>query len=68
MRGLTRVDGGRIRLGDVIVGLDGESISNENDLAAFLENKRAGERVKVTTRRDNRVLEYEIELQAPPSP
>ena len=68
MRGLTRVDGGRIRLGDVIVRLDEESISNENDLAAFLENKRAGERVAVTTRRDNRVLEYEIELQAPPSP
>ena len=68
MRGLTRVDGGRIRLGDVIVRLDEESISNENDLAAFLENKRAGERVTVTTRRDNRVLEYEIELQAPPSP
>ena len=45
-----------------------ESISDENDLAAFLENKRAGERVTVTTRRDNRVLEYEIELQAPPSP
>ncbi len=68
MRGLTRVDGGRIRLGDVIVRLDEEPISNENDLAAFLENKRAGERVTVTTRRDNRVLEYEIELQAPPSP
>ena len=42
MRGLTRVDGGRIRLGDVIVRLDEEPISNENDLAAFLENKRAG--------------------------
>jgi S1-C subfamily serine protease len=59
---------GRIRIGDVIVGIEGQEIRNENDLAASLENRRAGETVTVKTRRDNRTLEYEIELQAPPAP
>ena len=68
MRGLSRADRGRIRIGDVIVGIEGQEIHNENDLAASLENRRAGETVTVKTRRDNRTLEYEIELQAPPAP
>ncbi len=65
MRGLSRVDRGRIRLGDVIVEVEGEAIRNEEDLAEIIERKRPGDVVSVRTIRDNRLLEYQIELQAP---
>lgn len=65
MRGLTRVDQGRIRLGDVIVEVEGQPIRNEDDLAGIIEQKRPGDVVSVRTLRDNRLLDYEIELQAP---
>lgn len=68
MRGLARSERGRIVLGDVIVEVDGEAISNENDLASVIEQKQPGEIVSVVTRRDNNLLQYEIELQAPPNP
>jgi S1-C subfamily serine protease len=65
MRGLTRVERGRIRLGDVIVEIEGEAIRNENDYADVIERYEPGDVVTVTTMRDNRLREYEIELQAP---
>lgn len=68
MRGLSRVDRGRIRLGDVIVEVEGEAVRNEDDLASIIEQKRPGDVVTVKTVRDNRILEYEIELQAPTNP
>ena len=68
MRGLTRVDRGQIRLGDVIVEVEGEPIYDEDDLAEIIEQRRPGDVVTVRTLRDNRLLEYEIELQAPPNP
>lgn len=68
MRGLTRVDRGRIRLGDVIVEVEGEPVRDEDDLASIIETKRPGDVVTVRSMRDNRLLEYEIELQAPPNP
>jgi S1-C subfamily serine protease len=68
MRGLTRVDRGRIRLGDVIVEVEGEPVRDEDDLASIIETKRPGDVVTVRSMRDNRLLEYEIELQPPPSP
>lgn len=65
MRGLTRVERGRIRLGDVIVEIEGEAIRNEDDYADVIERYEPGDVVTVTTMRDNRLREYEIELQAP---
>ena len=68
MRGLARSERGRIVLGDVIVEVDGEPVRNENDLASIIEQKQPGDTVRVLTRRDNNVLSYEVELQAPPNP
>ena len=65
MRGLSRSQVGRIRLGDVIVEIDGKAVSNENDYADIMELHKQGDVVKVKTRRDNRLLEYDIQLQAP---
>lgn len=63
MRGLRETNRG-IALGDVITAIDGEPIANEDDLLNALENRRAGDVVRVTTQRDTEILTYEIELQA----
>ena len=66
MRGIVRVERGRIRLGDVIIEVAGQPVRNEDDLAAIIEQYEAGDVVEVKTRRDNRLLTYEVELQPPP--
>lgn len=65
MRGLTRVERGRIRLGDVIVEIAGEPVRNEEEYAEIIEQYELGDVVSVKTMRDNRLREYEIELQSP---
>ena len=65
MRGLSRSQRGRIQLGDVIVEIDGNKITNESDYADVMEEHRPGDIVEVITQRDNQRLHYEIELQAP---
>ncbi|MEX2470352.1 MAG: trypsin-like peptidase domain-containing protein [Pseudohongiellaceae bacterium] len=67
MRGLVRVERGRIRLGDVIIEVAGQAVRNEDDLGAIIEQFEPGDVVAVKTRRDNRILTYEIELQPPPA-
>jgi S1-C subfamily serine protease len=66
MRGLTQAQRGRIQLGDVVVEIDGQPVSNEDDYANIIEQHRPGDVVRVRTRRDNQLLDYDIELQAPP--
>ncbi|NQV68522.1 MAG: trypsin-like peptidase domain-containing protein [Pseudohongiella sp.] len=65
MRGLSRSQRGTIQLGDVIVDIGGKPVRNENDYADIMEQYKQGDIVKVQTRRDNRLLEYDIKLQAP---
>lgn len=65
MRGLSRSQRGRIQLGDVIVEIDGEAVTNESDYADVMEQHRPGDTVEVVTLRDNQRLSYQIELQAP---
>tara|TARA_B100000029_G_scaffold108613_6_gene99995 strand:- start:1229 stop:2095 length:867 start_codon:yes stop_codon:yes gene_type:complete len=65
MRGLRRVQGGQIQLGDVIVEIEGQVVADEDDYATIIEQHQSGDVVRVRTLRDNRFLEYDIELQAP---
>jgi S1-C subfamily serine protease len=65
MRGLTQNNRGWI-LGDVIIGIDGNAISNEDDLVNVLENRRAGDTVEVVSRRGNQTFEYQVRLSPPP--
>ncbi len=65
MRGLTRAERGRIRLGDVIVEIAGQPVRNEEEYAEVIEQYEPGDTVTVKTMRDNRLHEYEIELQSP---
>ncbi len=65
MRGLSRSQRGSIQLGDVIIEIDGQAVANEDDYANIMEQRRAGDVVRVRTRRDNALVDYDIELQAP---
>jgi S1-C subfamily serine protease len=59
--GLSRV-GRRINLGDVIVGIDAENITNYDDLYNALDVRKAGEIVKVRVLREGEITEIPIEL------
>lgn len=63
MRGLRETNQG-ILLGDVITEVDGEKIINEDDLLNAIENHKAGDVVRVTTKRDSETRHYDVELQA----
>jgi len=56
---------GRIRLGDIIVAIDGEKVTSENDIVLILENYQPGEVVEVSVLREDELLDFEVELDAP---
>jgi S1-C subfamily serine protease len=61
----TRVDAkGGVKLGDVIVAIDGERIETSNDLFNAMEKRAVGETVKVTVLRGETRLSMPVTLQA----
>ena len=61
----TRVDAkGEVKLGDVIVAIDGERIETSNDLVNAMEKRAVGETVKVTVLRGETRLSMPVTLQA----
>ena len=53
---------GQIELGDVIVAVDGNSISALNDLYDQLDKHRVGDRVRLTLLREGQKVEVEVAL------
>lgn len=67
LKGLTS-DGGTTFLGDVITSMDGEKISNLDDLYRFLDKKKIGETIDVTVfRRGSQVTVPVKLLPLPPT-
>ena len=64
MQGLTQSRRGWL-LGDVIISIDGNEVSNEDDLVSILEDRQAGDVVKVVSRRENQTREYDVRLLPP---
>lgn len=56
---------GRIRLGDVILEIDGEKVKSNSDLLLILENYKAGDSVKMKVLREESELETEVVLSSP---
>ncbi len=54
---------GAIILGDIISAIDGEPITNANDLYRVLDQHAVGDTVSVTLRRGERETEVEVELR-----
>ena len=67
MVGVREDNRGQIHLGDVIVAINDEPMTNEDSLLTALEKFAPGDTVKVTTLKDEKILEYELTLTAPES-
>jgi S1-C subfamily serine protease len=62
LQGISQDRLGRARLGDVIQTIDGEPVQSNADLFLALEEKRAGDRVRIGLLRDGRRREVEVVL------
>ena len=56
---------GDIRLGDIIVALDEQPVKSNDDYLSFMEKRRPGDRVTVTTRLNGKKQKYRIKLAEP---
>ena len=63
LRGIREVGNGRIALGDVILGVAGETVDDEDDLLNALEKFKSGDRVKVKILRDGKEKIVTVKLQ-----
>ena len=64
LKSLEELRSGKIRLGDVIISIDGETIKNYDDLATILDRHNIGDRIKLGVRRNNKERTLTIKLQA----
>ena len=64
LSGLGRDRFGRLLLGDVVVAVDGAKVGSYDDLYAALEERRIGETVTLTVRRDGRERKVRLSLVA----
>ncbi len=65
LRPTVRTRQGRIRLGDILVAVEGERIRSSGEMGLALEKYRPGDRVTVTVVRDGKPEDVEIVLDQP---
>jgi S1-C subfamily serine protease len=63
LRPTRRDDVGRIVLGDVIVAIDGDEVTSNDELDERMEGHNVGDRVKVTVDRDGRKVDVAVVLK-----
>jgi S1-C subfamily serine protease len=63
LRGMTADRYGRSTLGDIIVGIDGKSIVDVEDLYRILDQKNVGDAITVAVERDGKRMDLSLELQ-----
>ena len=56
---------GKIHPGDVIIAINGQNVINEDSLLNQLEQFSPGDNVKVTTLKDEKIHNYNVQLVAP---
>jgi putative serine protease PepD len=66
LRGLTQTEDGDVELGDIIVGIDGEKVSNTDDLYRVLDKHQVGQTVSVEIVRNGRRMSVPVRLQEAP--
>ena len=67
LRGIREGRGRRIELGDIIQSVDGKPVTSLGDLQNILEQKKAGDVVRVGILRDGRRQEVQVRLDPPPA-
>lgn len=55
---------GRLRLGDIIVAIDGKKVTTSNDLFLLLEKYQIGDAVTVSMLRDGKTIQAKVTLEA----
>lgn len=64
MRPTTRDQQGRVRLGDVIVAVDGNKVESPNELFLVLEKYKVGDAVEISLLRDGKTVRMKVTLEA----
>jgi S1-C subfamily serine protease len=64
LRGLTQTEDGELELGDIIVGLDGEKISNNDDLYRALDHHQVGDTINLEVVRTGKRVTLPVRLTA----
>jgi S1-C subfamily serine protease len=64
LKSLEELQSGRIRLGDVILSIDGDPVRSYDDLATILDRHNVGDRINLGVRRNNKERTVKITLQA----
>lgn len=62
LRGLAQTEDGEIVMGDIIVAIDSEKVSERDDLFRILDKHKIGDVVKVDIYRDNRKMTVPVRL------
>jgi S1-C subfamily serine protease len=64
IRPTRRDSNGRVRLGDVVIAIDGKKITSSNELFLLLERYKVGDTVSVTLLRDGKQEQVKVTLEA----
>lgn len=62
LRGLQPTENGDVELGDIILGIDSDKVSNSDDLFRVLDKHQVGETVQVQIMRDGRRMSVPVRL------
>jgi putative serine protease PepD len=65
LRGLTQTENGDVEIGDIIVGVDGEKVANNDDLYKILDKHQVGDTVQMQIFRNGRRTTVPVRLTAP---
>ena len=66
LRGMTQTEMGDFELGDIIVGIDSDKVTNSDDLFRVLDRHQIGETVQVHLWRDGRRMSAPVRLTESP--
>jgi S1-C subfamily serine protease len=62
LRGLTQTENGDVEIGDIIVGIDGDKVANNDDLYRLLDKHQVGDVVQVQIMRNGRRASVPVRL------
>jgi len=66
LRGLVQTENGDVELGDIIIAIDGEKVSNNDELLKILDKHQVGETVSVQIMRNGRAMTVSVKLMEAP--
>ena len=67
LRGLVQTEEGDVELGDIIVGIDGDKVNNNDDLFKILDKHQLGDTISVEVLRRGRRMTVPVRLTEVPN-